>query len=58
LSSQLYHVGYMVLSLRAFAPERPLYRRLVEELRAEVAKRAVGDKIDSEPKLAQRFGVS
>jgi DNA-binding GntR family transcriptional regulator len=48
----------MVLSLRAFAPERPLYRRLVEELRAEVAKRAVGDKIDSEPKLAQRFGVS
>ena len=48
----------MALSLRAFASERPLYRQLVEELRAEVAKRAVGDRIDSEPKLAQRFGVS
>jgi GntR family transcriptional regulator len=30
----------------------------VEELRAAVAKRAVGDRIDSEPKLARRFGVS
>jgi GntR family transcriptional regulator len=48
----------MVLSLRAFASERPLYRQLVEELRTEVAERAVGDRIDSEPKLAQRFGVS
>src|SRR5690348_9975938 len=48
----------MILGLRAFASERPLYRQLVEELRAEVAERAVGDKIDSEPKLAQRFGVS
>ena len=48
----------MALSLRAFTSERPLYRQLVEELRADVAKRAVGDKIDSEPKLAQRFGVS
>ena len=48
----------MALSLRAFISERPLYRRLVEELRADVAKRAVGDRIDSEPKLAQRFGVS
>lgn len=48
----------MTLSLRAFASERPLYRQLVEELRVEVAKRAAGDRIDSEPKLAQRFGVS
>lgn len=48
----------MALGLRAFASERPLYRRLVEALRAEIANRAVGDKIDSEPKLAQRFGVS
>lgn len=48
----------MALSLRAFASERPLYRRVVEELRADVARRAVGDRIDSEPKLAQRFGVS
>jgi len=48
----------MALSLRAFTSERPLYRQLVEELRADIAKRAVGDRIDSEPKLAQRFGVS
>ena len=48
----------MALSLRAFTSEQPLYRQLVEELRADVAKRAVGDRIDSEPKLAQRFGVS
>jgi len=48
----------MVLSVRAFASERPLYRQLVEELRADVAGRAVGDRIESEPKLAQRFGVS
>jgi GntR family transcriptional regulator len=48
----------MALSLRAFTSERPLYRQLVEELRADVAKRAVGDRIDGEPKLAQRFGVS
>ena len=48
----------MALSLRAFTSERPLYRQLVEELRADVAKGAVGDRIDSEPKLAQSFGVS
>jgi GntR family transcriptional regulator len=48
----------MALSLHAFTSERPLYRQLVDELRADVAKRAVGDRIDSEPKLAQRFGVS
>ena len=48
----------MALSLRAFPSERPLYRQLVEELRADVARRAVGDRIESEPKLAQRFGVS
>jgi GntR family transcriptional regulator len=48
----------MALSLRAVALERPLYRQPAEELRADVAKRAVGDRIDSEPKLAQRFGVS
>ena len=48
----------MAHSFRAFTSERPLYRQLVEELRADVAKRAVGDRIDSEPKLAQRFGVS
>jgi GntR family transcriptional regulator len=48
----------MAPRLRAVPPERPLYRRLVEELRADVARRAVGDRIESEPKLARRFGVS
>jgi GntR family transcriptional regulator len=48
----------MSLSVHAFTSNRPLYRQLVEELRADVAKRAVGDRIDSEPRLAQRFGVS
>lgn len=48
----------MAIALGAFPSERPLYRRLVEELRADVAKRAVGDRIESEPQLARRFGVS
>jgi GntR family transcriptional regulator len=48
----------MAVSLHAFGSERPLYRQVVEALRADVAKRAIGDRIDSEPKLAQRFGVS
>ncbi|HXE23853.1 MAG TPA: GntR family transcriptional regulator [Roseiarcus sp.] len=48
----------MAPSLRPFPSERPLYRRLVEELRADIASRAVGDRIESEPKLARRFGVS
>lgn len=38
--------------------ERPLYRQLVDWLRADVARRAVGDRIESEPQLAERFGVS
>jgi GntR family transcriptional regulator len=38
--------------------ERPLYRRLADWLRADVARRPVGDRIDSEPLLAERFGVS
>jgi GntR family transcriptional regulator len=42
----------------ALTSERPLYRQLVEALRADVAKRLAGDRIDSEPKLARRFGVS
>ena len=45
-----------------FAPDlvsgRPLYRQLVDWLRSDVARRAVGDRIDSELQLAERFGVS
>ena len=38
--------------------ERPLYRQLADRLRADIATKAPGDRIDSEPQLAKRFGVS
>ena len=38
--------------------DRPLYRQLVDWLRADLATKAPGDRIDSEPQLARRFGVS
>jgi len=38
--------------------ERPLYRQLVDQLRADIAAKSAGDRIDSEPRLAERFGVS
>jgi GntR family transcriptional regulator len=37
---------------------RPLYRQLVDWLRVDLATKAPGDRIDSEPQLARRFGVS
>jgi GntR family transcriptional regulator len=37
---------------------RPLYMQLVDSLRTEVANKAPGDRIDSEPQLSRRFGVS
>jgi GntR family transcriptional regulator len=40
------------------ASDRPLYLQLVDWLRQDVASKAAGDRIDSEPKLAERFGVS
>ena len=38
--------------------DRPLYRQLVDWLRVDLATKAPGDRIDSEPQLAKRFGVS
>ena len=38
--------------------DRPLYRRVVDSLRVDIANKAPGDRIDSEPQLARRFGVS
>ena len=38
--------------------DRPLYLQLVDWLRDDVASKTAGDRIDSEPKLAERFGVS
>jgi len=39
-----------------WASGRPLYRQLVDWLRADIACKAAGDRIDSEPQLADRFG--
>jgi len=41
-----------------WASGRPLYRQLVDWLRADIARKAAGNRIDSEPQLADRFGVS
>src|SRR5271166_1903324 len=38
--------------------DRPLYRQLVDWLRIDLAAKSPGDRIDSEPQLAKRFGVS
>jgi GntR family transcriptional regulator len=38
--------------------DRPLYLQLVDRLRAEIADMAPGDRIDSEPQLTRRYGVS
>lgn len=38
--------------------DRPLYRQLVDRLRIDLASKVPGDRIDSEPQLAKRFGVS
>jgi GntR family transcriptional regulator len=55
-------LGFALPRANSFAPEwasgRPLYRQLVDWLRSDIARRAVGDRIESEPQLAERFGVS
>ena len=38
--------------------DRPLYRQVVDRLRREIAGKAPGERIDSEPQLTKRFGVS
>jgi GntR family transcriptional regulator len=38
--------------------DRPLYLQVVDSLRLEIANRMPGDRIDSEPQLSRRFGVS
>ncbi|MBV8664610.1 MAG: winged helix-turn-helix transcriptional regulator, partial [Hyphomicrobiales bacterium] len=38
--------------------DRPLYLQLVDWLREDIASKSAGERIDSEPKLAERFGVS
>ncbi|WP_158818569.1 GntR family transcriptional regulator [Methylocapsa sp. S129] len=38
--------------------DRPLYLQLVDSLRIDIANKTPGDRIDSEPQLSRRFGVS
>ena len=38
--------------------DRPLYRRVVDRRRREIAGMPPGARIDSEPQLTKRFGVS
>ena len=38
--------------------DRPLYRQVVDRLRREIAGMPAGARIDSEPQLTNRFGVS
>jgi GntR family transcriptional regulator len=45
------------LSLEA-SSHRPLYLQVVDGLRVDIANKAPGDKVDSEPQLSKRFGVS
>jgi GntR family transcriptional regulator len=40
------------------ASHRPLYLQLVDSLRADIATKSAGDRVDSEPRLSRRFGVS
>lgn len=54
--------GFALARVNSFTPDlasgRPLYRQLVDWLRSDIARREIGDRIDSEPQLAERFGVS
>ena len=38
--------------------DRPLYLQVVDSLRVDIARKMPGDRIDSEPQLSRRFGVS
>ncbi|HXT07591.1 MAG TPA: GntR family transcriptional regulator [Roseiarcus sp.] len=38
--------------------DRPLYLQLVDALRGDIAAKRAGERIDSEPALVERFGVS
>ena len=38
--------------------DRPLYLQLVDSLRDDIARKRPGERIDSEPQLSRRFGVS
>jgi GntR family transcriptional regulator len=38
--------------------DRPLYLQLVDVLRAEIVQKQPGDRLESEPALAERYGVS
>jgi GntR family transcriptional regulator len=45
-------------ALRSGASAAPLYRQVVDRLRRDIASKAPGERIESEPQLTRRFGVS
>lgn len=46
------------LSRSEASADRPLYLQVVDSLRVDIAGKMPGDRIDSEPQLSRRFGVS
>jgi GntR family transcriptional regulator len=51
-------LAFMSLHGLQATSDRPLYRQLTDWLRVDLASKAPGERIDSEPQLAKRFGVS
>jgi GntR family transcriptional regulator len=46
------------LSRSEASADQPLYRQVIDNLRIDIANKTPGDRIDSEPQLSRRFGVS
>jgi GntR family transcriptional regulator len=46
------------LSRSEASADRPLYLQVVDSLRVDIASKMPGDRVDSEPQLSRRFGVS
>src|SRR5579863_9052969 len=46
------------LAMLDSSQDRPLYRQLSDRLRGQIARMRAGDRISSEPELAQSLGVS
>ena len=58
MSSQPYDWANVTEAVLQSGLDRPLYLQLLDWLREDLSRRQPGARIDSEPQLAQRFGVS
>jgi GntR family transcriptional regulator len=58
LSSQPYDWANVTEAVLQSGLDRPLYLQLLDWLREDLSRRQPGARIDSEPQLARRFGVS